>query len=74
MYLCSLSYSTYKPEFALGNDLSTRSKQQPLEELDDSLCNMYHGINSQTTSPGKDIYKFSNLLSYKNTVEENIYL
>ena len=24
-----------------------------------SLCNMYHGVYSQTMSPGKDMYKFS---------------
>ena len=54
--------------------MSTRSEQQPLEESDDiycSLCNKYHGINSQTMSPGKDIYKLTNRLSYKNAVEKN---
>ena len=72
IYLCFLSYSTYKQNTLL----LTRSKQQPLEESDGmycSLCSKYHGVSSQAMLPDKDIFKFSNL-SYKNNIEKNTYL
>ena len=67
--MCSLSYSTYKPEVPLVKDLSTRSEQQLMKESDDvyyPLCNKYHDGHSQTKSPaGKDINKFTNPLFNK---------
>ena len=68
--MCSLSYSTYKPEVPLVKDLSTRSEQQLMEESGGvycHLCNKHHGVHSQTMSPaGKDINNFTNPLFNNN--------
>ena len=71
--MCSLSQSTYKPEVPLASDSSIRSEQKLIEESGGvycSLCNVYHGVYSQTMSPGKDMYKFSKHLSLSKNMKE----
>ena len=76
--MCSLSYSTYKPEVPLASDLSTRSEQKLMEESGGvycSLCNVFHGVYSQTMSRGKDMYKFNNTSLHQEKYQkyEDIY-